>query len=699
MAIEVEGPDGAVVEFPDGTDQATIQKAMQGHYGGPPSPRARNWSTPSYAPIPQTTAKPSLFRMDSDFAEKGGVGPLAMLSGAARDTFAGRENAAEYLAGKAGGKADVDNTGAPIVTLPSGESYRLNDPGLDLNDVASVGSNIGAFLIPAGAATKLGQARNLGTLSRGALQAGTAAATDAALQAGVTGGDVDLGRTAAAAAGGAGGEVLGTGVGAAGSKLAALSRRTSGANTRNALELLADAGVGSPPPPLLARLAGGMEEVRAGADPNAILGRELYGFQYTLGQRMKDPVQRFDQLSREEVLRQAPGAGGVFDAANRANRERLGEAVDTLGQKLGGRPGATPAELAQGAAGKVRQQADALDTQIGEAYEKAGQGARTAVGTDAVAALPGRLRAAVADFGVDPQLHPAASRTLAQVREAAGQVAQGDIKGVTLKAIETQRRIINNNVAAAANPSDRAATLAIKREFDGWLDDAVETALVSGDPAALQALKDARQLRFEYGRRFEGKAEADKFIAGLLDGSRTPEELVNIALGAGQVSKAGGARFIERLRVAADNDPEVIGALRAAHFQRLALGRNGEPLGMGKIVSNIKATEYGNASVVKALYTPAEWAEIKSLANSLEPLIAKGDFARTSGSGERVARMLMSKMGGGVPVLGDMVVKPIQAGVNYSRATNTLNKPLRLPGRVPRGFVPASAATMQEVTR
>lgn len=647
----------------------------------------------------------SLFRMDSGFRKRTGLLGGHMAVAAGKDMFGSRQGAAEYLAQKinakqglsalmtGGAKVVQADNGEPAIRLADGTTYRMNDPGLDSTDIGNVAGNIAAFFTPASWASRLGQARNIGVAGRAALQAGVAGATDAGLQAAFNNGNIDLGRTASAAAGGAGGEVLGTAIGAGASRIAA-SRRSTAEAGNIAKRLGIDATQDRVP-----ALASAAEEVRAGGDPRAILGREKFGFQYTQGQRTADPVRRFDQLSREELLRQSPGAGGVFDAANRANRERLGEAVDTLGQRLGGRPGATPAELAQGAAGRVQQQAAALDARIGEAYEKAGQGARTAVGVDAVSTLPDRLRAAVADFGVDPQLHPAASKTLAQIREAADQVAQGDIKGVTLKAIETQRRIINNNVSAASNASDRAATLAIKREFDGWLDDAVENALVSGDPAALQALKDARALRTEFGRRFEGKEQADKFITGLLDGSRTPEELVNIALGAGQVSKDGGARFIERLRLAADNDPEVIGALRAAHFQRLALGRNGEPLDMGKIVSNIKATEYNNASILRALYSVDEWAQIRMLADALDPLIAKGDMARTSGIGERVARMMMSRMTGGIPVLGDMIVKPLQAGRAYTQANSVLNKPLRLRAQAPAGSQAGVAGVAEEYSR
>lgn len=143
---------------------------------------------------------------------------------------------------------------------------------------------------------------------------------------------------------------------------------------------------------------------------------------------------------------------------------------------------------------------------------------------------------------------------------------------------------------------------------------------------------------------------------------------------------AGGARFIERLRVAAADDPEVIGNLRAAHFQRLTRGNDGQPLQMGQIVRNIRTTEYNNASVVKALYSPAQWNEIRRLASSLEPLVAKGDFARTSGTAERMARMLFARMGGGLPIIGDMV-KGVGEGMNVIRAQRSLSQPLRLPGQ------------------
>lgn len=654
------------------------------------------WSDPRPMPAP-STARPSLFRMDSDFQKKTGVGVMPMLGAAARDTFVGRDNAAIYLASKAGGTVGRDSDGSPTVVLPGGEAYRLNDPGLDLNDVASLTSNIGAFLVPAGFASKFSQGAELGLLGRSALQAGAAGATDAGIQAASTGGSVpEPWRAVGSAAGGAGGEVLGSLGGAIKRGVKSASPRSAGsvANAQEeAARLLAASGVIDPPPALIARAANDLPELAAGGDPNAILGKSLFGFDYTLGQRMTGMPGQFRQLTLEEGIRQTPGGGAEFTARELANKGRLADAVSDISGRLGGRPGATPADLAAGAASRIKAQAAALGDQVRAAYEVAGDGGRAAVGFDAVSSLPDRMRNAVADFGVNPELHPAASRTIAQITQSVGKAKESGVKGVTIKAIETQRRIINNNIAAATNQADRAATTAIKREFDGWLDDAVENSLISGDPSALQALKDARQLRFEYGRRFEGREEADRFISGLLDGTRTPEELVNVALGASSVSKAGGARFIQRLKVAADGDPETIGALRSAHFQRLTTGKTGEPLDMGRIVSNIKATEYSNSSIVNALYSPKEWAEIKRLADALDPLIAKGDFAKSSGTAERYMRQMFSKMGAGTPGLGPMLIEPVMTASQGRAAAKVFKSPVRLTPATP-AIAPATGAAL-----
>lgn len=596
---------------------------------------------------------PSAFNMDRATAERFGLaGAGTGITAAAKDMFGSEKGVAEYLAQQSGGRVVRAPEGGYGLILPDGSQFRVNEPGMDSADVANVAGNIAAAFLPASWAGRVAQARNIGTIGRVGLQGAAAGAQDAGMHAAVSNGKVDVGRAAISAAGGGLGELAGTGLSAAGNKLGQLSRMRSGANRREAVNMLADAGIDRPQTNVLAQLAPQVEQVRLGADPRTALGSAEFGFQYTQGQRLTDAAKKHAQLSKEEVLRQSPGGAAAFEGLQSNNLARLGEAVDDIGGRLGGQPMASPGELVQGSAGRLRQQADELRGRVDDAYANVRNADTVAVSRQTVSSVPDRLRGAVREFDIHPSTTPGAFRALEQVQAATSHILGNKaVNGVTLRALETQRRILGNAVGGAANPADRAALMAIRREFDGWMDEAIDTALVTGDQAALSQLKQARALRAEFGRRFEGGKDADKFIAGLLDGSRTPEELMNTALGAAQVSKSAAARFIARLRTAANDDPAVMGGLRAAHFARLTRGKDGKSLAPGDILRNIRETEYSNASVAKALYTDAEWAEIRRLGNALEPMLAKGDFAKSSGTAERIWRMLMSVLRGGAKII------------------------------------------------
>lgn len=71
MPIEVELPDGNVVEFPDGTDTATMERALQ-QYSQAQQPEVRTWDAPT-----ETVRAPT-----EELARSFGLGGRAMLQGA-----------------------------------------------------------------------------------------------------------------------------------------------------------------------------------------------------------------------------------------------------------------------------------------------------------------------------------------------------------------------------------------------------------------------------------------------------------------------------------------------------------------------------------------------------------------------------------------------------------------------------------------
>ncbi len=196
--------------------QAQPQDGPWKNYAKPDSSNVRG----SVGPTVQT--RPSLFRADSDFRTRAGLGVGDMLVAAAKDMFGG--DPAQYLADQynkehglsaqinGGAKVVRDAGGNAMVRLPNGTQYRTNDKGIGSQDVANVAGNVAAFFLPASWAGRAAQARNFGLLGRMGMQAGAAGATDMGLQAATNGGKVDMGRAGMVAAGGAGGELVGAGL-------------------------------------------------------------------------------------------------------------------------------------------------------------------------------------------------------------------------------------------------------------------------------------------------------------------------------------------------------------------------------------------------------------------------------------------------------------------------------------------------------
>ena len=135
-------------------------------------------------------------------------------------------------------------------------------------------------------------------------------------------------------------------------------------------------------------------------------------------------------------------------------------------------------------------------------------------------------------------------------------------------------------------------------------------------------------------------------------------------------------------------------ALRAAHFLRMTTGANGDVLGAQAITQNIARMEFTNRSVIDALYSRAEWSQVKQFAHALEPMLPPANFARTSGSGERVTRMLAQRAAGQAPLIGWLVrgVENVRTAVQANRA---VSGPIRPPLK-PNPGVTATAAGFSE---
>lgn len=597
-----------------------------------------------------------------------------------------------------GAKAVTDANGNPMIELPDGKRVYANQPGMDGTDVLRFAGQLASYL----PAARIGQAIGGGsTLARAGMTGLASAATNAAGQAAAGRDQIDAGEVAFTGVTGAAGEVIAPAV----AKVwgAAKQLFSTGASREQAAVAAARAaGIERPTNAQVQSLSRALGEIDQGADPAAVLQGDEFGFLYTTGQRMSaDNPRRGAQLAREEFLRSPSsnpnGTAVLGDPATILQNVDNQNAKVFEGIVQRGTGGLNPAQQFGQVQTTLREQRDMLGQAVKDAYQGIRESGSSFVGLDGLRQMPQRLRAAVRDFRIDPQNFPATSKALQGIEDDLARLADGRVSAVSLDAIESQRRVLNNQIGAAANRADRAALTALKREFDNTIDDVWESSLRSGDPAQLEALKQARALRAQYAQRFQPENEAGDLIDSLSSGTITPDEAVAKVIGVTQVAAPKAIPYIQAIKKAAGGDRSVIEQLQAAHFANLMQDSAGNILLPGRIAANIQRAERNTGSLIRELYTPDQWAQMRRLADASSRLTLRGPDANVTGGGRGLRglqQMLQSNawLGTVANVPGvQWAVNAVQQGSRAAQAASAARGAMPVAATGP--IVPAAAAT------
>ena len=226
----------------------------------------------------------------------------------------------------------------------------------------------------------------------------------------------------------------------------------------------------------------------------------------------------------------------------------------------------------------------------------------------------------------------------------------------------------------------------VKGEYDAWMSDSLDNAMLKGDADTLANLAKARDLRAQYARAFEGNDQAGRLVEKALNSDTPGEQLANLALGSGQVSWAAGARTIKALREAIGDNPEAWDSLRSSVLLRATTNKAGGNLSAGSVASNLKELIHERPALVSQLYSPTEISRLQRFTSALDSMVRTGDFAKSSGTAERGFRYLESVVGN-VPGLGHLlsaIKAPMDLSAAY-RATSPLMPKRRdaLPALLP----------------
>ena len=600
-------------------------------------------------------------------------------------------------------KFSEDSSGNVIIDY-NGEVGYLNPPGINLRDVNDFSASVLKFLPAAKMATLF-----KGLLGRAIVGGSAAALTsvgeDKAAQLVGSEQPVSAGKAVTAGVTGAAaeaivplfgaiarskpGQVVAENAKAAMDWLRGRNLVLDGALTAEGIAAIRS--MGFDPSSISAKLGLSAAKIADDAiDPKAaqvVAEAESFGVPVTRGQATQENA----QLALEENVRSAdvvPGGAGdrlrQFD--DRQNAALIGEGGETgaglVQAEIGGGSQSLTATSGRSAAAdvgeKLAQAGDEVVSSIPalakaeqaayrEAYEAAAMG-DVLFQPEAVRSGIINVRKQMREAGLDRSLDvhaqtPQSARVDAQLARLNRFLRPREgkkLRPVDLRMVERERRRINFAISAAKSAEDKRVLMVAKNALDGWLDSAVEKALISGDPAAIETLKKARNLYAIYQKKYGGKDAVGKIVQRLEQGDVSGTDAINLIFGAGQIgSKQTTVKTLERLKSIFGEDSAQMRMLGEALWLRiLQRSVKRDSFNVGQFLTAYDDAFSGKGrEVMRVMFTDDQVKrldEFRRLVGRLEKPKNVGNPSKSATVFAQMLQQFLPRIGAAVDVTGAM---------------------------------------------
>lgn len=561
---------------------------------------------------------PERFKTLSD--KLGGVNIAAGLLTSFRPT-----EAVKILSEASGGELQVrpDEAGNIILSIDGREAI-LNKPGMSKMDLFQLGAVTSAFW-PTGKVVQTGG----GIIANMVKMAGAGAATQGVIEAqqASAGGDFDAGDVGMS--GIMAGGFQGVFQGLAQRILPAIRQKiTSGSAIPDEIRIefrAAAEKAGMSADDVTDDL---IRESLARADDRPMTTTEMLGQQgeaefgvpLTRGQRSLDPAQLSFEDSARVGMRGNKAQRTLLNFQDDVQRPAVDAAKDALEESVGPLDGRAGGVIKQG----VREAEQVADEAVGAAYEAVGDATLSA---DGVRGLFLSMKQITRSTEFDNTL-PETAKVLTEINKALRTVQKAvkgtggiRLKDVDLNRLEQMRRRLNTHLGSAQGSDKRQVTL-IKRQFDDYIDTAVQNALFSGDEQAISALKNSRGLFSEYAKKFRANPQKARSGRGTVDGDKpgkiiekiveadpSDTEVVNAIFGASGINNSAGGAMVRRFREILGPESEGWAAIRREATRRIFQSSriNGKDyLSADKSLTALDKALEKSPEMMKSLFTKEE---------------------------------------------------------------------------------------------
>lgn len=406
----------------------------------------------------------------------------------------------------------------------------------------------------------------------------------------------------------------------------------------------------------------GTSPVKLGANPDAI--------PLTLGQQSQDMIQQGFESSALKGSKGEP-AQKIMSAAREIQNQALTNRLEKL--KSGTGVNLNEYTAVNNAVSDINAVRADMNKQVRNAYELARNSGKAEVAAlDVKSLLQSNLNEVKQDFNLSTlpkgqslvnEIENLTSRDATKkssLLDASGNPIQPlkQLSPVDINDLEKWRRKVSR-ATQSADPEERAFASAILKKYDDFHTSVLDNALVQGDEATVKAYKNARDLRADFGKRFE----SNEIVKDILTSDYTPETVVGKIYGAGTFKgKSEASNTVNALiKAAGEQAPQVKNQLKFALVDRLmSRSASNEVDDLGNIIispakmrTNINELLNNNRSLANSLLTPEDIALLKDTGQALDKIVSvKPGAINTSNSGEKI----LANMGrlAGIPIAGDI---------------------------------------------
>jgi hypothetical protein len=382
-----------------------------------------------------------------------------------------------------------------------------------------------------------------------------------------------------------------------------------------------------------------------------------FGIPLTRGQATGDVT----QSAYEEASRNAARGGSALQsvhAIDSAATDATRRASEGLGRGLGGAEG-TALDLAGQTGEAVQAAARAAREGVNAAYQNPLIGS-TSVSVDAFEGLGARVDDALTRASFAPT--SAATGAVADIRRLVEKAQAGPdgAIGVSFEAIEDMRQKLNRVKGDGAALYELKE---IKRAFDDWTQDTVDSALISGSDEALEAVKIARRKYSAFRKTFTAQPgdDASRLIEKMVKDDVTPQEVANVLWGATKVgTKGSSVRVATRLKAAL---PEAdFNNIRSGTWARVAQTDQGATLTPAKMRTRINDFLDGEGEALsKVMFSAEERMTMRRFSRAMDILIPPREATNPSGSGYAISRLMQDTWQAAMTSLGMVTGGPAGA--------------------------------------